>query len=80
MKREITVQDIQQICDTFNQAKGSEDGFILFPSLKGFDVFQINKERLKKYLKLEALYRSLDLKENITVKEAIDGMSKIDPE
>ncbi len=54
MKAEITIQDIQRIADTFNTAKEADKGFILLPSIEGFQVFEIDKKRLETYLKIEA--------------------------
>lgn len=50
--------DIQQLSDFYNEMEKNrinKVGYILLPSLEGFEVFEISEVNLKKYLTLEGM-------------------------
>lgn len=51
----LTAESITKIIDTLNSSKVERKGYIIMPSLSGFDVYEIDEDRLKGYLTLEAL-------------------------
>ena len=51
------VEDIQEIIETLNKSKEERKGYILIPSPEGFQLYEIDKERLELYLKAETFHR-----------------------
>lgn len=54
-QKEIT----KELIDLYNKMKDNHvkrTGYILLPSFKGFDMFEISEERLRKYLDAERAY------------------------
>ena len=54
----ITVESFQEIADMFNKNKIERKGYILLPSFEGFQLFEIDEERLRLYLKMESIDRN----------------------
>lgn len=53
----ITIDNLQEISNNLNKIKPHErNGYILLPSIEGFDLFEINEDRLRKYLVAEQMY------------------------
>lgn len=52
----IKLEDIQTIFETLNKSKIERKGYIMLPSIEGFQLFEISEERLKHYLQAESLH------------------------
>ncbi len=52
---DITLESISKIIETLNSSKAERKGYIMMPSLNGFDLYEINEERLKSYLTIESM-------------------------
>ena len=61
----IKVEDIIKVLnDLSNIEKPERNGYILFPSSEGFDVFEISEDRLVKYINAEMVYQYYKNEEN----------------
>jgi len=52
----IKLEDIQTIFENLNTNKIERKGYIMLPSIEGFQLFEISEERLKLYLQAESLH------------------------
>lgn len=57
MDKEELIKEFEEM---MNQSKIEEKGFIMMPTIKGFDLYELPKERLEFYLKLEAWHNDGD--------------------
>lgn len=55
----ITSESLEKIFETLNSSKVERKGYIMLPTIKGFDLFEIPEERLKQYLIAENLHNKL---------------------
>lgn len=55
----ITPESILKIIETLNSSKVERKGYIMMPSLKGFDLYEIDEERLRSYLAIESMNNKL---------------------
>ncbi len=55
---------LKNITDTFRQLDSNkpQNGYMLIPSIDGFDVFEIESEQLKSLLAIESMRRKNNLK------------------
>lgn len=52
----IKIEDVQTIFETLNKSKIERKGYIMIPSIEGFQLFELPKERLELYLHAESLH------------------------
>jgi len=52
----IKIEDVQTIFETLNKSKVERKGYIMLPSIEGFQLFELPEERLKLYLQAESLH------------------------
>jgi len=51
----ITAESISKIMETLNSSKVERKGYIMMPSINGFDLYEIDEDRLKSYLAIESM-------------------------
>ena len=59
MSNEIIIEKIQSISEMISQSKRNRKGYIMLPSINGFEMFEIDEERLKLYLQAERVNKNL---------------------
>ena len=53
----------EQLIEDFKRLKSKQKGWIMMPDINGFTLYEINAERLQKYLAAESMYKSNQSKE-----------------
>jgi hypothetical protein len=53
----LKAEDLKVFAEMMNANKVKRNGYIMMPSINGFDLFEISEERLKLYLQAENMHR-----------------------
>lgn len=56
---DITSESIAKITETLNSDKAERKGYIMMPSINGFDLYEIDEKRLQEYLTVESLHNKI---------------------
>ena len=59
MNAEDIAKNIEKLYEDFSNAKENREGYILIPSIKGFDAYKVSEDRLRDFLNAEAVHRHL---------------------
>jgi len=54
---DLNFVDIQKIADLFNKSRLKRNGYILMPDINGFKLYEIDQDRLEKYLQAETVFQ-----------------------
>ena len=58
-KTTVDTEGIKKFYEILKQGKSDQKGYILLPSINGFDVHEIDEENLKCYLKYDNMRRNI---------------------
>lgn len=65
MREQITPDDIIAIFNQLELKDKTKSGYILKPTIDGFDVYEITNDRLEQYLTAEVLHKNVEKLEKL---------------